>query len=277
MYCRCNWLKECGVKPWSSYRNITLVLCSAPSAIAKVKAFSVLNQSGKDRVPYYVEVHTCLTCNGQCSHVKVTCTCPMFKPNLLCSHSVAVAEKIIQSWRVKSRKPGNFMSLATVGINTSKCGRKGGKVKRSRSSSSKTSSAQSNRTLQLLTERAPNNFTPSENTTSCTGEQQQSSNLQQPWENCQFPISKQTPSYMYTSGHTSNTQSINSYFRIHLPIQLRRSSSLLKCVLPNLAMLPLELHRSRLWCWKIILRCLYILLLSLENHGTTTTHLLWWK
>ena len=42
-------------------------VCSAPSAIAKVKAFSVLNQSGKDRVPYYVEVHTCLTCNGSSS------------------------------------------------------------------------------------------------------------------------------------------------------------------------------------------------------------------
>ena len=124
-------------------------VCSAPSAIAKVKAISVLHQSGKDRVPYYVKVHTCLTCNGQCSHVKVTWTCPMFKPNLLCSHSVAVLEKndllgsFIQ-WRVKSRKPGNFMSLATVGINTSKSGRKGGKVKRSRSSSSKTSNAQSN-------------------------------------------------------------------------------------------------------------------------------------
>ena len=144
------------------------------------------------------------------------------------------------------------MSLATVGMNTSKSGRKGGKVKRSRSSSSKTLSAQSNRNPQLLTERAPNNFTPSENTT-CTGEQQQSSNLQQPRENCQFPISTQTPSYMYMSGHTSNTQSINFDYNYHRQLFSNSSANtapshffLLKCVLPNLAIPPLELHRSRL-------------------------------
>ena len=58
-------------------------VCSAPSAIANVKAFSVLSQSRKDRVPYYVEIQICLMCNGQCSHVNVTCTYPMFKPMLL--------------------------------------------------------------------------------------------------------------------------------------------------------------------------------------------------
>ena len=32
-------------------------VCSAPSANSKVKAFSVPNQSGKDRVPYYSATH----------------------------------------------------------------------------------------------------------------------------------------------------------------------------------------------------------------------------
>ena len=59
----------------------------------------------------------------------------MYKPNQICSYSVAVTEKnelfgsFIQ-WHVKTTKPGNFMSLATVDINTSKSGRKGGKAKR---------------------------------------------------------------------------------------------------------------------------------------------------
>ena len=66
-------------------------VCSAPST--KVTAFSILNQTGKDCVPYYIAVHTCSLCSPLCSHVKVTANAVTYKPNQLCSHSVPVAKK----------------------------------------------------------------------------------------------------------------------------------------------------------------------------------------
>ena len=233
-------------------------ICRAPSAIAKVKAFSVLNQSGKDRVPYYIEVHTCSTCTAQCSHVKVTCTCPMYKPNQLCSHSVAVAEKnglllsFIQ-WRIKTKKAGNFMSLATVDINTSKSGRKGGKVKRSRAAKNTTvPTTQSSGTRLLLTQRAQSNVTPRENTR-CTGGRTAtnlSSSTQLPnphpphmqWhpnnsvqgtnylpdqqqhgENWVFPNSTQIPSF--ASGNISDSQVGNLDYNYHIQLFSNSSSN----------------------------------------------------
>ena len=111
---------------------------SAPSRVPNTKMFCVQSQTDKSSVPYFVQVHCCITCHTSCSHVKVTCTCKMYKPNSICSHAVVVAEKSgdldsFLSWRASQAKSYNFTSLATVDINTKSSGKKGNRPRRDRS------------------------------------------------------------------------------------------------------------------------------------------------
>lgn len=96
---------------------------SAPSRVPNTKMSRVQSQTDKSSVPYFVQVHRCITCHTSGTHVKVTCTCKMYKPNSICSHAVVVAEKSgdldsFLKWRASQAKSYNFTSLATVDINT---------------------------------------------------------------------------------------------------------------------------------------------------------------
>ena len=110
---------------------------SAPSKDPSAKVFCVQSQTDKSPIPYFVQLHCCSKCQTSCSHVKVTCTCKMYRPNSICSHALVVAEKCgdldsFLKWRVSQHKPYNFSSLATVNINTKSSGRKGNRQRRDR-------------------------------------------------------------------------------------------------------------------------------------------------
>ena len=110
----------------------------SPAGDPNITAFCVHSQSDNSPVPYFVQVHCCNKCHSPCSHVKVTCTCKMYKPNCICSHSVVVAEKsrVLNSflkWRASLRKPSNFTALATINIDTKSSGKKGNRQRRDRS------------------------------------------------------------------------------------------------------------------------------------------------
>ena len=101
-------------------------ILKAPSKDSKIKAFSVLSES--TNVPNYVQIH---------GNAKVTCTCKQFPPKKICSHSVAVAEKEDMlkhfiDWLLKANSSSNITLTATMNLNTSRSGRKGGISKRKR-------------------------------------------------------------------------------------------------------------------------------------------------
>ena len=101
-------------------------ILKAPSKDSKIKAFSVLSES--TNVPNYVQIH---------GNAKVTCTCKQFPPKRICSHSVAVAEKEDMlkhfiDWLLKTNSSSNITLTATMNLNTSRSGRKGGISKRKR-------------------------------------------------------------------------------------------------------------------------------------------------
>lgn len=111
---------------------------SAPSKDPSTKVFCVQSQTDKSPIPYFVQIYCCSKCHTSCSHVKVTCTCKMYRPNSICSHALVVAEKCgdldsFLKWRVSQDKSYNFSSLATVNINTKSSGRKGNRQRRDRS------------------------------------------------------------------------------------------------------------------------------------------------
>jgi hypothetical protein len=101
-------------------------ILQAPSKDPQIKAFSAVSESSN--IPNYVQVH---------STAKVTCTCKLFPPKKICAHSVAVAEKegILQQfvdWLVKTNCSSNVSLVATMNLNASRSGRKGGISKRKR-------------------------------------------------------------------------------------------------------------------------------------------------
>lgn len=111
---------------------------SAPSKDPSTKVFCVQTQTDKSPIPYFVQMYCCSKCHASCSHVKVTCTCKMYRPNSICSHALVVAEKCgdldsFLKWRVSQDKSYNFSSLATVNINTKSSGRKGNRQRQDRS------------------------------------------------------------------------------------------------------------------------------------------------
>ena len=84
--------------------------------------------SESTNIPNYVQVY---------STAKVTCTCKQFPPKKICSHSVAVAEKenVLKKfvdWLLKTNCSSNVSLTATMNLNTSRSGRKGGISKRKR-------------------------------------------------------------------------------------------------------------------------------------------------
>lgn len=81
----------------------------APSKDPNTKMFCVQGQKGKSPVPYFAQVHCCSKCRNSCSHVKITCTCKMYTPNSICSHTLVVAEKCgdlnsFLKWRASQAK-----------------------------------------------------------------------------------------------------------------------------------------------------------------------------
>ena len=87
----CQVIKGIWEKAAKLLKNFGQNVCPAPSSATNIKAFSVLNQNEKGRIPYYMEVHESTKTGSNC--VKITCTCPMYKPNEICSHCVAVSDK----------------------------------------------------------------------------------------------------------------------------------------------------------------------------------------
>ena len=111
---------------------------SCPIKGPQYEVFCVQSQTDKSPIPYFVQMYCCSKCHTSCSHVKVTCTCKMYRPNSICSHALVVAEKCgdldsFLKWRVSQDKSYNFSSLATVNINTKSSGRKGNRQRRDRS------------------------------------------------------------------------------------------------------------------------------------------------